>query len=885
MIPKTLDGEILRRKLRKSYSDYCAYVNPGFYMSHFHKWLCDKVQQFIETPCSNGVMDILLLSVPPQSGKQEALTNTILTTKGWRAFGDVHTGDYVYAPDGRAVRVLAEIPQSEPSTLNVHLSNGDVIKVHPNHEWVVHDKNKHRYVTVETRYMLEQGVDNSDRVPVGKRGHRYRFHLPPVAPLDGPAVPLAVDPYVMGVWLGDGNTSKPEICAHPSDRTTLVECDKKYTVGSSWFHKTTGVEYHRYNKLRNDLRTYGLCYSDSKHNKYIPEAYLTASKQQRLELLAGLLDTDGTLYARTKRYSFSTTDEGLRDTFRSLIATFGWHCSMSASEPKLSSSGIHGRRVVYSFEFNPTEYIPCRIERKQLHTFAKQQREAVIAITPAEPEPGKCITVEGGVYLTGRMLTPTHNSCTVTETLPSWFLGNNPEDAVIIAGYEGTFAESFSRRNRDKFNQFAEDIFGVRPNPNVQGVALWETEKGGKCRAAGLKAGITGYPAELFIIDDPIKNREQAMSETLLAKIHDEMAPSVQTRIHPGGKLIVIQTRWVENDVIGWVQEHWAEYIWADINIPCECEDPVNDPLGRKLGESLIGEHMGDKNVPQKIRKDNTWLAGAKKLIIAADGEYTWNALYQGHPSAENGNLFDRAWWQYYDRDKLDLRQFDYVHMSVDATFKKTDTSDMVAILVSGIYKGEVYIWRIVNKRMGFVETKLKIKQILKELGSIDELVIEDKANGSAIIDSFRYDDDVPPIVAVNPMGGKFSRAQAVAPFVQACKVHLPLEQNWTPEERADCESGTREKLSPGEMFVQQHRSFPFAKHDDLVDANSQSLTRLIRLITGEEPTPARRVLRYVKWYPDMWEDFEHMTAAEQEKFIATYGAPLEWADELGGRY
>ena len=150
---------------------------------------------------------------------------------------------------------------------------------------------------------------------------------------------------------------------------------------------------------------------------------------------------------------------------------------------------------------------------------------------------------------------PQHGkSTTVTETLPSWFLGKHPEDAVIIAGYEGTFAEGFSRRNRDKFNEYSEDIFGVKPNPNVQGVALWETELGGKCRAAGLKAGITGYPAELFIIDDPIKNKEQAQIDTMLAKIHDEMAPSVQTRIHPGGKLIVIQTRWVENDCIGWIQ-------------------------------------------------------------------------------------------------------------------------------------------------------------------------------------------------------------------------------------------------------------------------------------------------------------------------------------------
>ena len=475
----------------------------------------------------------------------------------------------------------------------------------------------------------------------------------------------------------------------------------------------------------------------------------------------------------------------------------------------------------------------------------------------------------------------TGKTYTVTETLPSWFLGKNPTDSVIIAGYEGTFAEGFSRRNRDKFCQFAPDIVRAHPNNNVQGVALWETDKGGKCRAAGLKGGITGHGAELFIIDDPIKNKEQAQSEALLAKIHDEMAPSVQSRIHPGGKLIVIQTRWVENDVIGWVQEHWSEYIWADINVPCECEDPEHDPLGRQLGQSIMGEHMGDTNLPQKIRKDNVWLVNAKRLIIAADGQYTWNALYQGHPTAENGNLFDRTWWRYYHRSTLSLQSFEYVHISVDATFKKTETSDMVAILVSGIYKGEVYIWRIINKRMGFVETKAKLKEVIAEVGDISELIIEDKANGSAIIDSFRYDESCPPIVPVTPLGGKLSRAQAVSPFVQAGHVHLPDPSDYTAAELDDIEWDGKGAYNPTELFVQQHMRFPFAKHDDLVDANSQSLARLIKLITGEEPTPARRIQRYVLRYPDMWEDYDRMTPAEQERFILTYGAPLEWRDTL----
>ena len=473
---------------------------------------------------------------------------------------------------------------------------------------------------------------------------------------------------------------------------------------------------------------------------------------------------------------------------------------------------------------------------------------------------------------------PRHGkSYTVTETLPSWYLGKYPDSEVIICSYEGTFAESFSRRNRDKFNTYATDIFNVLPNDKIQGVALWETEKGGRCRAAGLKGGITGFGADLFIIDDPIKNREQAMSETIIAKIHDEMQPSVQSRIYPGGKLIVIQTRWVENDVIGYIEKNWEEYIYKTINLPCECEDPENDPLGRALGDSLIGEHLGDINVPRKILNDNKWLKSKKLLVCAGDGLSVWNALYQGHPSAQDGNLFKNDWWQLYSRSEFEYKEFEFTIMSVDATFKQTETSDMVAITVWGLRRNHIYLWKLVNKRMGFVDTCNKIKQLLADC-NIDELLIEDKANGSAIIDTFRYMDNMPPIIPVNPVGGKYSRAQAVSPHIATGIVHLATD--WSSEECVDVEwDGSEKNLLPHQMFIAQHNRFPFMKHDDMVDSQTQAIVRLIKLITGEEPIPKRKPMKFVKWYPDMWEDFENMNALEQEKFIATYGAPLEWAD------
>ena len=174
----------------------------------------------------------------------------------------------------------------------------------------------------------------------------------------------------------------------------------------------------------------------------------------------------------------------------------------------------------------------------------------------------------------------------VTETLPAWFLGNNPKGEVILCSYQSTIAESFSRPVRDKFNEYGKAIFGIGPNKDSQTKEYWETETGGKCRAAGLDAGITRYGAELFIIDDPIKNAAEASSDIVVKKILAEMGPSVQSRIYPGGKLIVIQTRWVENDVVGFIKDNWSEFIWKDINLPCEYDGIEPCPLGRKIGDS-----------------------------------------------------------------------------------------------------------------------------------------------------------------------------------------------------------------------------------------------------------------------------------------------------------
>ena len=335
--------------------------------SRFHKDLCDRVQEFVEKP-TDKAYEIMIINTPPQHGKQQADDTPILTRNGWKNHGDLIVGDEVLNHNGEFVKVTHVFPK-EMGDCKVTFSNGEEIYCHENHEWVVYDRNVHKEVIRETKYMETRLSYGSQEK---KRGHRYNFQLPIKEFVKGEEKNLAVPPYVLGVWLGDGTNTSGQVCACEEDRITIDECRKYYPNGKEWTHKDTGVIYATFNGLYKGLQKYGMCHSGKRTEKHIPTEYLTASVEQRLELLAGLIDTDGYTYKRTRRMTFTTADEQLKETFCDLIATFGWRTTVYECKPSVSSSGIEGKRIYWQVCFNPTAYIPCRIERKRLTTFPKQ---------------------------------------------------------------------------------------------------------------------------------------------------------------------------------------------------------------------------------------------------------------------------------------------------------------------------------------------------------------------------------------------------------------------------------------------------------------------------------------------------------------------------------
>ena len=429
-------------------------------------------------------------------------------------------------------------------------------------------------------------------------------------------------------------------------------------------------------------------------------------------------------------------------------------------------------------------------------------------------------------------------STTVTETLPAYYLGKNPDKKVIICGYNEDFAIRFGRRNKEKIDEYNREIFpdcvlAEAPRSNVE----FETTRKGRCISRGILSGLTGNTADLFIIDDPIKNRQEADSETTRNTIWNEYLNSVRTRIKPGGKLIVIQTRWHEEDLYGMIAKN--EKNITIINIPCECESE-DDVLGRKIGDSLCPE----------IGRGNAWLKEFKQAYVGKEGSRAWTALYQGSPVAMEGNLLKATWWQYYEETYEEL-QLPYVIISVDAAFKDGDDNDFVAIQVWGKKDNKYYLLDALKKHLDFVGTLAAIRNFRSRYSDTMFVLIEDKANGTAIINVLSMEMD--GVIPVKPEGGKVTRANAVAPTIEAGRVYLPRFANFTGE------------------FVAECSAFPNAAHDDQVDAMTQALNRMIFV---DAEVVAEKFKKYSVWTEDMFEDYENSDDELKIYLLERWGYP-----------
>ena len=678
----------------------------------------------------------ILLSAPPQHGKLLAHNTPVLTADGWKRHGDLKVGDLVVHTSGRFIRVLALSPDGE-ANYRVRLTNGDEINCHGRHEWtVVRDRKRGYLHTLETHAIAASALFDGTR---GTRGFRYRFQLPFTAVLEGVERALPVKPYTLGAWLGVANINR---------------------------------------RFR---------------HKRIPEEYLTASINQRLELLAGLIDTDGYVYPKNGRHVFTTAESELADSFCELLSTFGWNYSRVKEMPKLSSSGIQGKREYWVVGFNPDRPIPCRLPRNQIFKRAMRKHIAIESITKLDQSiTGRCIQVDSsdGLYLVGRSMQPTHNSEFFSNWLPTWFLHNFPKKKVILGTYSQDYANKWGAKVRENLTD--NPISRIPMRGDTASKKRFMTAAGGQMMVAGVDGPATGEGADFFCCDDPYKNYQEAMSPVTKDHIMEWFRSVANTRLQSGGSIVVMHTRWTESDMIG---ELAREDGWVYINLEAVCEHPELDPLGRKIGEPLCPERYTAEDLKQK-RKDVT--------------DLFWFPMFQGSPTNLKGSIVTADDIRYYDESPADkILQMDELGIFADLTYEKDEENDYSVFELWGRKDANIFLIAQIREQMGIPEQMDAFIRMCNDYPDAFHKEIEKKANGAAVIQL--CEDKIPGIVANNPLTSKGARLAAVSPLYKAHNV-------WYPNpERAGNEWVKNNVYEITRMTLAGSK----AKYDDTVDVAS----------------------------------------------------------------
>lgn len=386
---------------------------------------------------------------------------------------------------------------------------------------------------------------------------------------------------------------------------------------------------------------------------------------------------------------------------------------------------------------------------------------------------------------------PRHSkSLNVSEHLPAWFLGRNPDKRVIGASNMQQLANKFSRRARNKFTDRRWPFPDVHVAGDKGAVERWDIEgRLGGYVAVGSGATPTGEGADLMIIDDPIRNQADAESETVRESLWEWYQGTMYTRLEPGGSIILTATRWHEDDLTGRLLDAQSKggETWRHLHMPAISDD----------GQPLWPER---------------WPLEALERIKTAVGGRVFEAQYQGRPVAGEGGTFKRAWWRTYD----ELPEIVRVEVLADSAFKTGTSNDYSVFAAWGVDRNDnAYLLRIWRERVEFPDLIRLGKEAMRwaehtfpQVAPI--LVVEDQASGQSAIQQWQEEHVTVTGYSVVGAGSKQARAEAMTPYVEGGRVSIPAFAEWLDD------------------WLVEHDRFPAGKHDDQVDTTVMAINRLI---------------------------------------------------------
>tara|TARA_R110000803_G_scaffold210147_1_gene281216 strand:+ start:1027 stop:2643 length:1617 start_codon:yes stop_codon:yes gene_type:complete len=429
-------------------------------------------------------------------------------------------------------------------------------------------------------------------------------------------------------------------------------------------------------------------------------------------------------------------------------------------------------------------------------------------------------------------ISPRSSKSTIASVyFPAWCLGRNNDWSWIQISHSDDLARQFGREVRD---MIATDMYRlVFPKIEINRLQAaaddWSFNKParGKFKSAGSGKGLAGYGANLIMIDDPLSEQD-AFSKAKRSTINRWYPGGVRSRLMPGGAVVIVQTRWTEDDLSGYLlsQEDNDPFVdkWRVIKIPAfntvislqslthATKELKNAHLlPRSYSEPVLGESFWpDKEKPEDFHWSTEMLLRTKHSLPG----YQWDALYMQEPSAEEGGIFKLEYWQDWDKDKAP--PVDYVLLSVDPAFSAQTSADFSAMQRWGLFMDDsinpnhltdldssLILLGAKKGRWDFPDLRA---EILKQWADhrVDAILIEKKASGQSIAQELRLAGL--PVFEYNPDRDKVSRAHACTHMLHNGKIFMPKDKVWAQEVIEEC------------------RKFPNAAFDDHVDALTQAL-------------------------------------------------------------
>ncbi len=736
--------EIRYEHARRRLATFIPAVTPRYLPPHHLKPLTDRLEL-----AAKGIPQFVVCHAPPRHAKAVDDETPMMTRRGWVRAGNVRLGDELVGSDGKWVEVLGVYPQGVVPLWRVKFSDGASLVTCADHRWQV--SQRYGYApTVRTTEYLRQSLAEGDG--------RCKWRIPVAAPMEGDEQPLPIEPYLLGLWLGDGSSSKAEITTMDS---RIIDAFREAGYPTSYeAHDSQATTYGLRGGLYVKLKAAGLL-----RNKHVPECYLRSPPAVRLAVLQGIADTDGTVARNGSSQTICTTKPALAQAIKILVSSLGGVWRMSMSYPKV---GKPAQLIAFRL---PRGVPGFRLERKlqKLNTFGPRNapRRLIRSIEPAGTGSATCFTVDAADHLfcAGHDFVVTHN----TETLvhfPAYALRRNPR---LTVGY-ATYGQSLTRSSSKKIRRVAESA-GIRLASAT--IGEWRNSDGGGVLATTVGGPLTGYGINVMLIDDPYKNRIDAESAAYRSRVQDWFNDVVVTRIEPGGSIFLFMTRWHPDDLSGYlIREKGFEYV----QLPAITVD------GTGQEHSLWPER---------------WPLAEMQGKREATHAYTWESLYQGNPRPRgqrvfgDANVFTTAPIVYRDAFGLDL------------SYTRKTTSDFSVAIHMRKQGRYFYVTGMVRQQVRAPEFKAVCFALHTAHPSAPwRWYAAGTETGTA--DFFVLGEDAVPLQVMPPLGDKFTRALSYAAAWNAGLVLVPQGEPWVEE------------------FLAEHASFTGTgdKHDDIIDAS-----------------------------------------------------------------